>query len=134
MNRAIELVERIESVGGVLTLQGDSITYDLPPEIDVDELRAHRNEVVRVLQRRQEVPAMPAMPPGVRLVRWSLKEPPVAIEMCTTVVINPARFAKSTLLQLQAALKGKRWLAGHWTTAELVERLKQVGVEVELDS
>ena len=130
MNRAVELVERIESAGGVLILQGDCITYDLPPEIDVDELRAHRDEVVRVLQQRQEVPTMP---PGVRLISWELKEPPVAIEMCTTVVINPARFAKSTLLQLQAALKGKRWLAGHWSTAELVERLKQVGVEVELE-
>ena len=133
MNLAAELVERVELAGGTLALHGDRITYDLPEEIApmLDELRAHRDEVVRVLQQRQEVPAMP---PGVRLVRWSLKEPPVAIEMCTTVVINPDRFAKSTLLQLQAALKGKRWLAGHWTTAELVERLKQVGVEVELDS
>ncbi len=131
MNRAIELVERIESIGGVLVLQGDSVTYDLPAEIDLEELRAHRNEVVRVLQRRRQ--EVPAMPPGVRLIRWGLKEPPVAIEMCTTVVINPARFAKSTLLQLQAALKGKRWLAGHWSAAELVERLKHVGVEVELE-
>ena len=130
MNRAIELVERIESIGGVLILQGDSITYDLPPEIDVEELRAHRDEVVRVLQQRQEVPAMP---PGITLISWDLKRPPVAIETCS-VVINPALFARSTLLQLRAALKGKRWLAGHWTTAELIERLRQVGVEVELDS
>lgn len=130
MNRAVELVERIESIGGVLILQGDCITYDLPPEIDVDELRAHRDEVVRVLQQRQEVPAMP---PGITLISWDLKRPPVAIETCS-VVINPASFAKSTLLQLRAALAGKHWAAGHWTTAELIERLRQVGVEVEIDS
>jgi len=132
VNLAAELVERVELAGGTLALHGDRITYDLPEEIApmLEELRAHRDEVVRVLQQRQEVPAIP---PGVRLIGWNLKEPPVAIETCS-VVIDPARFAKSTLLQLQAALKGKRWLAGHWTTVELIERLKQVGVEVEMDS
>jgi hypothetical protein len=49
----------------------------------------------------------PAMPCGVRLVAWSLKEPPVAIESCS-VVAQPALFARATLEQLRVALADPR--------------------------
>jgi hypothetical protein len=43
----------------------------------VNLLRDHRAEVAAFLKTRGIIPAMP---PGVRLVKWNLKEPPIAIE------------------------------------------------------
>ena len=131
MTSAVELIEQIEANGGALALRGDRIAYEVPEEMAplLEQLRPYRDEVLEILRERQEVPAMP---PGIALISWNLKEPPVAIESCS-VVINPALFAKHTLSQLQAALTCKRWPAGHWSTAELIQRLKQVGVEVELN-
>ena len=71
------------------------------------------------------------MPPGVRLVKWKLKEPPVAIETCT-VVTEPALFASTTLEQLRIVLPNpKRWVG--WGVFQLIERLAQVGVAVALE-
>jgi hypothetical protein len=77
---------------------------------------------------------IPPMPPGISLVAWKLKEPPVAIET-SAVVVDTALFAKSTLEQLRIALtQPKRWVG--WSAPQLVDRLAQVGVLVtlELDS
>ncbi len=71
------------------------------------------------------------MPEGVRLVRWKLKEPPIAMETCT-VVTDPARFASTTLAQLKAALANPgRWVG--WSVPQLIDRLAQVGVTVALE-
>jgi hypothetical protein len=70
------------------------------------------------------------MPPGVRLIRWNLKAPPVAIEMCS-VVVHPAQFATTTLEQLRVALgEPRRWV--DWTVPQSIDRLAQVGVIVTL--
>jgi hypothetical protein len=72
------------------------------------------------------------MPPGVRLVAWSLKEPPVLIET-SAVVVNPELFARSTLMQLEKALANPtRWVG--WRVEQLMDRLGQVGVVVNLES
>ena len=72
-----------------------------------------------------------AMPPGVRLISWNLKDPPVAIETCA-VVIGTALFARTTLEQLRIAIeKPTRWVG--WTVPQLVDRLAQVGVVVALE-
>jgi hypothetical protein len=95
----------------------------------LDELRKRRNEVFAVLQQRNTAPPMP---PGVRLVEWKLKEPPVAIETCA-VVINPALFARRTLQQLRTAIKNpRRWVG--WSIPQLIGRLGQVGVTVTLET
>ncbi len=89
------------------------------------ELRAHRDEVMALLRQRAEIPPVP---PGVRLLGWSLKQPPVAIEACA-VVVDPALFARTTLEQLGRALANPtRWVG--WTVPQLVDRLAQVGVKV----
>lgn len=132
MNSALELVKRIESAGGVLALKdSERIMYDLPTDMVplLVELRARKGEVVQVLRQREEIPDMP---PGVHLISWNLKEAPIAIEACS-IVTNPAVFARTTLQQLRAALAGKRHLAGNWTIRDLVDRLEQVGVKVEVD-
>jgi hypothetical protein len=69
--------------------------------------------------------------PRIRLIEWHLKEPPVALESCA-VVTDPDLFAKTTLEQLRIALKNpKRWVG--WSVPQLVDRLAQVGVCVEIE-
>ncbi len=76
----------------------------------------------------------PVMPEGVKLLHYLPKRPPVQIE--TWALVNDVpQFIRATLDQLDAALRGKNWLAGNWTVRDLCERLEQMGVKVEvLDS
>ena len=76
--------------------------------------------------------ATSTVPPGVRLIEWKLKEPPVAVETCA-VVTDTALFARTTLEQLRTALaQPKRWIG--WSVPQLIDRLAQVGVTVALES
>ncbi len=72
---APELIHRIESAGGVLTLRGDRIRYELPEDAAsmVDVLRQHRTEVVRVLRERERQEASQA-------TRWSPVDVPQVSE------------------------------------------------------
>ena len=57
---------------------------------------------------------------------WTPKEPPVALT--TWAVVNDvSAFIRTTLNQLEAALRGENWLAGNWSKRELVDRLGQCG-------
>jgi hypothetical protein len=133
MSGVLEIVSRLEGVGGTLTLDGDQIRYSVPSEDSearalLAELRKHREKVKAFLRARAAIPAMPL---GVRLVAWELKEPPVAIETCA-VVIDPGKFAVATLGELRERLTNPRRKYG-WTVPQLIDRLAQVGVSVELD-
>lgn len=128
MNVAEGVVERIEGMGGVLAVNGERIRARLPDDAAhlLEELRAHKDEVLSLLRRRKEIPPVP---PGVRLILWSLRNPPIAIESCA-VVTDTTLFARTTLEQLRVALENpKRWVG--WSVPQLVERLAQVGVVVE---
>ena len=73
-----------------------------------------------------------SVPRGVHLVRWDLREPPVAIDTCS-VVTDSGLFARTTLEQLRAALANpKRWVG--WSVPQLIDRLAQVGVTVALET
>lgn len=130
-----EVVSRIERLGGCLALTRDgSIRYRVPrdnPESKalLDAVKAEKEALIAYLRTRAVIPAMP---PGVSLVVWKLKEPPVAIETCA-VVTDTALFAKTTLEQLRIALRQpKRWVG--WGVPQLVDRLAQVGVVVTLET
>lgn len=69
---------------------------------------------------------------GVRLLRWAPDLPPVEIESWA-IVNDVPQLIQATLGQLQAAMAGKNWLAGNRSARELVERLEQVGVKVEIE-
>jgi hypothetical protein len=132
----IEVVSEVEAAGVALQLCGDKVRIGFPDvqrrhELaeQVAFLRAHRDEVTGFLRDRATVPAMP---PGIRLLAWNLKEPPIAIESCA-VVVSPTLFAKTSLVQLGTALANPaRWVG--WSVQQLIDRLRQVGVDVALGS
>jgi hypothetical protein len=132
MSTAVSVVERIEDAGGVLRLNGERIHVRLPEDAVhlLDELRAHRDEVLSLLRRRKEIPAMPL---GVRPVDWDPKPAPVILTQWS-VVTDVDRFIRMTLLELKAALAGKQWQAGHWSARDLVDRLEECGVRVQIES
>jgi hypothetical protein len=131
-----EVLGDVEAAGIALRLDGEKVRIWFPKSHQREELapqvtflRAHRDEVAEFLRLRHSIPAMP---PGVRLVRWDLKQPPVAIETCA-VVTDSALFARTTLEQLRTALAlPNRWIG--WSIQQLIDRLAQIGVEVTLES
>jgi hypothetical protein len=131
-----EAVNQVEATGGTFRLDGPKVRVWYPGEEHRQELirqiaflRAHREEAAGFLRARAVIPVMP---PGVRLIAWNLKEPPVAIEACA-VVTDSAFFARVTLEQLRTALvRPKTWIG--WSVPQLIDRLAQVGVFVALES
>lgn len=132
MSIAENVVERIEEAGGELRLNGERVRVRLPEDAAhlLDELRAHKDEVLSLLRRRKEIPAMPL---GVRLVHWEPKPAPVILTRWS-VVTDVDRFIRMTLLELKAALAGKKWQAGHWNARDLADRLEECGVRVQVES
>src|SRR5712692_6262183 len=130
MSVAESLVELIEGAGGELGLNGERIRVRLPEDAVhlLDELRAHKTEVLSVLRRREVIPAMP---PSVRLMHWEPKPAPVILTHYA-VVTDVSRFISMTLMELKAALAGKRWQSGHRSVRELVDRLEQCGVILQV--
>ena len=125
-----EKVAEIEAAGVTFRLSGEKVRVCYPDEErraelaeQIAALRDRRDEVAAYLKSRSQIPPMPR---GVNLVRWELKEPPVAIETCA-VVTDPARFASATLAQLQA-VSGIR-TAGWMERPQLIDRLAEVGGE-----
>ena len=144
---APEIIQEIEAAGGVLTLNGDRIRYDVPKGARalVDVLREHRGEVLLVLRQRlhrhpdpcdQAVAkvnneGLPKMPAGIRLLERAPKQAPVILTRYSVVTDVP-NFLSTTFEQLRAALDGRTWHAGNWSVRELVDRLEQCGVRVEV--
>jgi hypothetical protein len=131
-----QIMAEVEAAGVVLRLDGQAVRIWFPERQRRDELatqvaflRRHRSEVTESLQARAGIPSLP---PGVRLVKWNLKEPPIAIETCA-VVTEPGLFARTTIEQLRIVLANpKHWVG--WSVFQLIERLGQVGVAVALEN
>jgi len=127
--QADEIIQTVYDAGGQLWLEGDKVRARLPERLRplVDVIRACKPEIIELLAQR------PAMPSGVRLVRYKPKNPPVQISCCETVV-GVERFIQSTLRQLAARLNGERGWRYDWRSlSELLARLAAVGCQVALD-
>jgi hypothetical protein len=74
----------------------------------------------------------PAMPKGVRLIRWEPKAAPVAIDVCS-VVENVPKFIESELRALDSRLNNPWTIHGGFTVPQMLDRLAQAGLEVELE-
>ena len=107
-----------------------SVGFVGSPRVEIPIIRGQLPEQVVSLDDTTAA-AISAMPPGVRLVNWKLKEPPVAIETCA-VVTDSGLFARTTLEQLGMALANPRRWEG-WSVPQLLDRLAQVGVMVTLE-
>lgn len=78
-------------------------------------------------------PECPALPGGVRLIRYEPKTPPVAIDTCS-VVTDLKRFIRGELIDLDARLHSPVQIrAGHGVFT-ILDRLRQVGLELEIQS
>jgi hypothetical protein len=129
---AAELIEIVESAGGIFTITGDRVRCVLPEDQQplVPELRSNRDEVRRLLAEREQLPVPPE---NVHILEWHLKPAPVAIT--TFSVVNDVdKFARHTLEQLGYALAGRNFHAGNRSVRTLVEQLEQVGVKVAVES
>lgn len=128
MNAALELIRAVEANGGRFRVDGEYLVIapGAAAAPVMEELRQHKPEIVDLLSQRPVVPA------GVRLVRWEPKDAPVQLSRCETVV-DVDKFTRSTLMQVEARLHGKGWLAG-WTLSTLIDRLAAVGRHVALDN
>jgi hypothetical protein len=133
----LEVLKEIEAAGASLRIEGNKVRIIFVDDSQrnqlanqVSFLRQHRDDVMEWLKARATVPEMP---PGIRLLHWKLKEPPVAIEMCA-VVTDPSQFARVTLEQLAIAVSEQPKRCVGWTVPQLVERLAQVGVGVSVGS
>lgn len=76
--------------------------------------------------------ACPAIPKGIRLIRWEPKPVPVAIDVCSVVVDLP-KFIESELRALDSRLNNPCTIHGGFTVPQMLDRLAQAGLEVELD-
>lgn len=129
------IVNELEAAGVAFRLDSERVKVWFPDRERRNELatqiaflRDHRVEVADFLKTQNTIPAMPR---GVRLVQWNLKEPPVCLESYS-VVTDSAKFAKSTLGQMKILLENRESRVG-WTMAQLIDRLAQVGVTVSLE-
>lgn len=135
---APELIEAVRAAGGEFVVDGDrlGIFPKAAAQPVLENLRARKGEIIALLSSRTTEESSigspaPPLPPGVRLVRWAPKNPPIPISKCETV-LDVQLFIGSSLLQLEAMLQGKRWQGGNWGLAGLLERLAAVGCHVAL--
>lgn len=73
------------------------------------------------------------IPPGVRLVRYEPKPAPVAIDVAS-VVVDVQKFIEAELRELEARLCSPVQIRGGWGVYAILDRLSQVGVELEIES
>jgi hypothetical protein len=132
-----DVVSEVEAAGVTFRLDGEKIRVWYPDDDCREELagriallRNQRAEVAAYLKIRS---AIPQMPEGVRLVRWEPMPAPIALTS-VEIITDVLKFVTITLLELKAALIGKKWLAGNRSVRELIERLEECGVVVEVES
>ena len=130
-----DVVSEIEGAGVAFRLDGEKVLVRYPDDERREELagriallRSQRTEIAAYLKVRS---AIPLMPEGVRLLRWEPKPAPIALTR-VEIVTDVPRFVTMTLLELKASLVGNRWLAGNRSPRELIDRLDECGVLVEV--
>jgi hypothetical protein len=96
------------------------------------EPREHKAELLQELAQ-QPPQKCPPLPAGVRLIRYEPKVPPVAIDVCS-VVQDVEQFIQIELQELSARLHSPVQIRGGWGVFTILDRLRQVGLELEIDT
>jgi hypothetical protein len=115
MSAALELIRIVQSRGGRLWVDGEDLVI-APKNAAmpvIEALRRLKPELVEELVRR------PQMPAGVQLVEWAPRPAPIRLSNCA-VVTDVERFVASTLRQLDAHLRGERFLDGGWGLSDRI--------------
>lgn len=131
-----------ESLGGEFTVDGTRILVEYPPErrevitTTLEMLRAHRDEVATAVRERangRPAPSdCPGLPPGVRLVRYAPKAPPVVVQPWS-IVTDVGKFIHAYLRDLQFRLEHPRGQVCA-PLSDILAKLAEVGVELEIDA
>ncbi len=74
----------------------------------------------------------PALPPGVRLMSYQPKEPPVAITVCSVVTDVP-KFIEHCLAELSARLHSPVQIRAGDSVFELLSKLADCGLELVVE-
>ena len=82
--------------------------------------------------RSQRPHTCPSMPSGVRLVSWEPMAAPVRLDVCS-VVFDVPKFIESELRALDSRLNNPWTIHGGFTVPQMLDRLAQAGLEVELN-
>jgi hypothetical protein len=94
-------------------------------------VKNEKQNLLAYLQTRP-APKFPVMPKGIRLIRWEHKAAPVAIDTCS-VVMDVPKFIEGELRALDSRLNNPQTIHGGFTVPQMLDRLAQAGLEVELD-
>ena len=131
-----ETVSLIEAAGVTLRFDGNKVHVMYQDEeqrhklaAEVAFLREHRADVAAFLKFRDNT--LPVMPRGLRLLAWSPKEPPIALE-AYLLVTNSVLFAGTAISEIGERLTNPKRKYGR-PVAQLVGHLARVGVLVALD-
>jgi hypothetical protein len=82
------------------------------------DIQARREGLLELVENR------PAVPRGVRIVRWAPVDPPFPLNRFSTVT-NSLAFIHATTQQLEHRLAGNDLLAGNWSPTELINDLSE---------
>jgi hypothetical protein len=131
-----EIIAQIEAAGGVLNLKGESITYEVPAQVRplLVQLREQKTDAVQILRERQAVSRAidcPALPHGIRIIRFEPKQPPVLIESYA-VVTDVRKFIETELRELDGRLHAPVQIRGGFGIFTILDWLAQCGLEVEI--
>ena len=131
---AADILGELERRGVCVAVEGDTLC--LRPKSALDEalltrVREHKADMLRELMQQGQK-SYPGLPRGVRLIRYETKRPPVAIDVCS-VVENVSKFIESELRALDSRLNNPWTIRGGFTVPQMLDRLAQAGLEVELE-
>jgi len=130
VNSAQTILDEMARRGVTVRVDGETLRLGPRGALDDDlltRIKQHKPEIILALAPR----ACPSLPQGVRLVRWEPKSPPVAIDVCSVVVDVP-KFVQGELRALDSRLNNPRPIDGGFTVPQMLDQLRQVGLEVEL--
>ncbi|MGA7624394.1 MAG: hypothetical protein WCA91_12520 [Candidatus Acidiferrales bacterium] len=113
-----------------------SLEKVIEKDLQVDPTKPTKSDPMPVPVRdgfpNPQILRCPTLPQGVRLIRWEPKPPPVAIDVCS-IVVDLSKFVESELRALDSRLNHPWTIRGGFTVSQMLDRLAQAGLEVELE-
>ncbi len=140
MTETERLMADFERLGGTFKLADARVKVEYPEDVResvrpiLEQLRSRKEEVRQLLYKHPPGTLAPAecppLPPGVKLVRYAPKPPPVLLAPWS-VVTDVEKFIRAELCDLEWRLKHPKGYAAP-PLPEILSKLAEVGVELEL--